>query len=359
MSSKSSEERLRLIKENLAEVLNPEIITSILDQERNPKIYWGTAPTGRPHCGYLVPAIKIAQFLAAGCEVTVLIANIHAMLDNLKTTPELIHHRAEYYQFTVTSTLKACGVDTTKLRFVRGSSFQQRDDYIMDFYKLSTLVSEKACKKAGTEVVKQTSEAPLSAVMYPVLQVLDEQYLDSDAQFGGVDQRKLFTAAIEWLPKLGYRKRAHLMNPMVPGLKGSKMSSSDENSKIDLLDSPDVVARKIRKAECVPKQVKENGVLALVEYVLLPASALKTGVREFKVERKDAEPRVYNDIETVHEDYSNDVLTPQMLKAAVIQGLLELIGPIQAEYQDSNEWQEAALKAYPPPVKKEKKVKKG
>lgn len=30
-----------------------------------------------------VPAVKIAQLLAAGCEVTVLIADIHGFLDNL------------------------------------------------------------------------------------------------------------------------------------------------------------------------------------------------------------------------------------------------------------------------------------
>jgi hypothetical protein len=41
------------------------------------------------------------------------------------------------------------------------------------------------------------------------------------------DQRKLFAAATEWLPKLGYRVRAHLMNPMMAGLGGQKMSSSD------------------------------------------------------------------------------------------------------------------------------------
>jgi tyrosyl-tRNA synthetase len=41
--------------------------------------------------------------------------------------------------------------------------------------------------------------------LYPVLQVLDEEHLNCDAQLGGIDQRKLFTAATEWLPKLGYR----------------------------------------------------------------------------------------------------------------------------------------------------------
>ncbi|KAJ4123307.1 Tyrosine--tRNA ligase cytoplasmic [Fusarium equiseti] len=353
----SNEERLSLIKENLAEVLNPEIIEGILAEGRNPKIYWGTATTGRPHCGYLVPAVKIAQYLAAGCEVTVLLADIHGFLDNLKAPIELVEKRAEYYKFVVESMLKSCGVSTDKLRFVLGSSYQKTPDYVMDLYKLSSVVSEHDAKKAGAEVVKQTGNAPLSGLLYPLLQVLDEQYLDCDVQFGGVDQRKLFAAATEWLPKLGYRKRAHLMNPMVAGLNGNKMSSSDENSKIDLLDAPEAVTKKIRKAECVPKEVEGNGVLALVEFVLLPASGLKTGTREFKVERRDAEPLVYSDIKQVHEDYQKDVLTPQTLKAAVTEGILALMNPIQADYQASKEWQEVTLKAYPPPVKKEKKVK--
>lgn len=46
------------------------------------------------------------------------------------------------------------------------------------------------------------------------LQALDEEYLKVDAQFGGIDQRKIFTFAEKYLPQLGYQKRAHLMNPM-------------------------------------------------------------------------------------------------------------------------------------------------
>jgi tyrosyl-tRNA synthetase len=43
---------------------------------------------------------------------------------------------------------------------------------------------------------------------------LDEEYLKCDAQFGGVDQRKIFTFSEKYLPQLGYAKRIHLMNPM-------------------------------------------------------------------------------------------------------------------------------------------------
>lgn len=97
-------------------------------------------------------------------------------------------------------------MSTEKLKFVQGSSYQKSPEYIMDVYKLSSVISEHDAKRAGAEVVKQTDNAPLSGLLYPILQVLDEQYLDVDAQFGGLDQRKLFIAAKEWLPKLGYKE---------------------------------------------------------------------------------------------------------------------------------------------------------
>jgi tyrosyl-tRNA synthetase len=45
------------------------------------------------------------------------------------------------------------------------------------------------------------------------------------------------------------------------------------------------------------------------------------------------------------------------LKPAVSKVLNELLAPIQAAFAASKEWQEVADRAYPPPPKKEKKVK--
>jgi tyrosyl-tRNA synthetase len=114
---------------------------------------------------------------------------------------------------------------------------------------------------------------------------------------------------------------------MVAGLSGGKMSSSEESmslpprlsmsisintngridSKIDLLDNADTVTKKIRKAEAFPKIVEGNGVVALVEFILLPAAALR-GNKEFRVERRDAEPLVYTDIKQLQDDYTNDIV---------------------------------------------------
>ena len=67
------------------------------------------------------------------------------------------------------------------------------------------------------------------------------------------------------------------------------MSASDADSKIDLLDSPADVEKKLRKAKCVPKEVTDNGVIAFVEHVIFRAITLKTGAApKFTVQRKDA-----------------------------------------------------------------------
>ncbi|KAI4093358.1 MAG: hypothetical protein LQ344_002946 [Seirophora lacunosa] len=360
----STQDKLTLIKQNLQEVLREDIIEDVFFKQNRPlKIYWGTATTGRPHCGYFVPMVKLAHFLRAGCTVKILLADIHGFLDNLKAPIELVKFRAEYYRFVIISTLKSLNVPIDRLVIVLGSSYQLSAEYTMDLFRLSSVVSEHDSKKAGSEVVKQVANPTLSGLIYPLMQTLDEQYLDVDVQFGGVDQRKIFALASEALPKINYTERAHMMNPMVPGLSGGKMSSSDPDSKIDLLDPPDVVEKKLKKAHCVPKEVEGNGILSFVEYVLLPVDGLKNDRKgRFVVERRkaeDGEPLVYEDIATLKSDYEADTVTPQVLKPAITKALIELLKPIQAEYQASAEWQDIANKAYPPPEvkKKDKKPK--
>ena len=55
---------------------------------------------------------------------------------------------------------------------------------------------------------------------------------------------------------------------IVAGLSGGKMSSSEEDSKIDLLDSPDDVRRKLKRAFCEPGNIADNGILAFSKHVI-------------------------------------------------------------------------------------------
>lgn len=120
-----------------------------------------------------------------------LLLDVHAFLDNLKAPLDLVAHRTQFYKHLLITVFKSLGIPTSSLRFVEGSSYQLTKEYNLDNYKLCATVSEHDAKKAGAEVVKQVDSPLLSGLLYPGLQALDEQYLDVDFQFGGVDQVSL------------------------------------------------------------------------------------------------------------------------------------------------------------------------
>ncbi|XP_057683741.1 tyrosine--tRNA ligase, cytoplasmic-like [Corythoichthys intestinalis] len=337
----SPDEKLHLITRNLQEVLGEDKLKQLL-QERELKLYWGTATTGKPHVAYFVPMSKIADFLKAGCEVTILFADLHAFLDNMKAPWELLELRVKYYEEIIKAMLESIGVPLDKLKFVKGTDYQLSREYTLDVYRLSSMVTEHDAKKAGAEVVKQVEHALLSGLLYPGLQALDEEYLKVDAQFGGVDQRKIFTFAEKYLPPLGFAKRIHLMNPMVPGLTGAKMSSSEEDSKVDLLDSKEDLKKKLKKVFCEPGNIQNNGVLSFVKFVLFPLR----GVFSIKRDAKFGGDKVYAAYEEVEKDFVEELIHPGDLKASVEAALNELLDPIRKKFQ-SEELRKLTNAAYP------------
>ena len=54
--------------------------------------------------------------------------------------------------------LESIGVPLEKLRFVRGTEYQLGKEYMLDVYRLSSLVTEHDARKAGAEVVKQVRD---------------------------------------------------------------------------------------------------------------------------------------------------------------------------------------------------------
>ena len=87
--------------------------------------------------------------------MTILFADLHAYLDNMKAPWALLQLRTEYYEHAIKAMLESLGVPLDKLKFVRGTDYQLSKEYTLDVYKLSSLVTEHDAKKAGAEVVKQ------------------------------------------------------------------------------------------------------------------------------------------------------------------------------------------------------------
>jgi tyrosyl-tRNA synthetase len=341
----NEENKFQLITRNLQEVVGEKELKEIL-KERNMKVYWGAAPTGRMHLGHIVPLSKIADLLQAECEVTILFADLHAYLDNMKAPWKLLDKRTQYYENIIKEVLKCVGVNISKLKFVKGTEMQLSKEYTLDMYRLSSLVSERDAKRAGAEVVKQVESPKMGGLLYPLLQALDEEYLKVDAQFGGVDQRKIFMLAREYLPKIDYKKRIHLMNIMIPGLSGGKMSSSDANSKIDLLDSEKEIKQKLNKAYCPEGIVEENGVLAITKYGIFPILERKN--EKFVIERpeKFGGNLEINNYEELEKIFVEKKLHPMDLKNSVAKEFVKILEPVRKHFE-TDEMQKLLKEAYP------------
>ncbi|QKF93972.1 tyrosyl-tRNA synthetase [Fadolivirus algeromassiliense] len=392
------DQKYELITRNLQEkIVDEEIMKKIL-AARPLKIYWGTAPTSLCHLGYFAPMFKIIDFLQAGCEVTILIADLHAVLDNMKSTFEQVDARTKVYTVLIQELLKSLNVDISRLKFVKGTDYQLSKEYTLDMYKAHTLISVSEAKHAGAEVVKQSDNPKMTGLLYPTLQALDEQYLGSDAELGGIDQRKIFVHARAIMPALGYKKRFHLMNRMVPGLRFEKttplqsvqneqkeslkekvlslvnseadekvladrlqsllenndqsniqlekMSSSNADSKISLLDTRNQIRSKINKAYCLPGDVDDNCLLTMLDKIVFPVLKLK-GL-DFVINRKEEHggKLVYTNIDDVTNDFKTEKLHPADLKLGMVDSLDLMMEPLRNAFK-SKESVQLLNKAYP------------
>jgi tyrosyl-tRNA synthetase len=322
------DKRLELIKRNTEEILGEKELIGLLAKKKKPVVYWGTATTGKPHIGYLLPALKIADFLKAGFHVKILLADLHAALDNVPWN--VVEKRYDYYAKIIPLLIKSIGVDIKELEIIKGSEMQLKPEYMYDVLQLSSHVSIHDATKAAAEVVKMGDNPKLSGIIYPIMQAVDEQYLEVDCQLGGTDQRKIMVLARENLPKIGYNSRIEIINPLIPGLIGKKMSASDPKTKVDLLDDEKTIKNKLNSAECVAGN-PDNGIMAFLKYVLMTIKHDKKQKFVVKRDKKYGGDLSYSNYEQIEKDFVAKKLHPLDLKVAVAEEISDLLKPIQKE----------------------------
>ena len=140
-------DRFELIKRNTQEIITEEELRTLLKGKKQPCVYLGTAITGRPHLGYFVWVLKLADFLKAGFKVKLLLADLHGALDN--TPWELLEKRYTYYKAIIPLMFQAIGVDQKNFTIIKGSEFQLDKKYLLDLLRMSTFVTVHDCKKAA------------------------------------------------------------------------------------------------------------------------------------------------------------------------------------------------------------------
>ncbi|MEF8881210.1 MAG: tyrosine--tRNA ligase [Halapricum sp.] len=337
-------ERLDLTTRHTQEVVTEEELEELFKERENPRVYIGYAPTGEMHIGHFTTMRKLADFIRAGLDVTVLIADLHAHLDDEKSPFDLLEARSRYYEEAIRAMIEAAGADPDAIEFVRGREFELDEEYSLELLRMAAETTISRTKRAASEVVRESDSPKLGGLIYPLMQTLDVDALDADIAYGGVDQRGIYMLSREILPDHGGEAPVCIFAPLLSGLSGGKMSASEESSKVNLNDSSDEVTEKLNGAYCPMGEVEDNGVLEYVRYLVFPI--LAEGGEDFVVERpeKYGGDLVYDSYEELEDDFVSEELHPQDLKNAAGEYISDVIDPIRTRLNDRPE---LLAEAYP------------
>ncbi len=333
--------KIDLIKRNSVEITTEDELNNLIKSKKNPTAYLGAAPTGKVHIGYFLQAAKIKDLVESGMNFKYLLADIHAYLDDRKSPMELTKARSRYYKEAMTAILKSLNVDTKKIKFVLGSSFQKKSDYIFDLYSLMGKVKVKRALRASSEVVRQVENPDLGSLNYALMQAIDVHHIGADIALSGIDQRKIYMLAREEVKSLGHNKPICIFLPLI-GLNqdGSKMSASDKNKVITIHDSIKSMRKKINSSYCPEKNIESNGLLDIVKFIILPVE------NEFIISRnpKFGSNSKYNNIDDIYKDYKSGNIHPADLKNSVSNYFEKYFITIQKHFKNK---QKIIEEAYP------------
>jgi tyrosyl-tRNA synthetase len=300
-----------LIIRNTTEIVTEDELRKLLNKPKK-FVYTGYEPSGEIHLGHMVIINKLMDMKAAGFDVVILIANLHAYL-NRKGTFEQIRDLAEYNR----ACIEACGLRGAE--FVLGTDVQLTSKYQTEVLTLCQEITLNRAVRSMDEVGRTMDNPMVSQMVYPIMQIVDIPTLNVDVAIGGIDQRKIHMLAREHLPSLGYKPPVCIHTPIVNGIDGQKMSSSKGNV-ISVVDSPEEIKRKMKKAFCPPK-VEGNPILQIFQYNIFPR------VSEIIIRRPEkfggnTEYQNYAELEAA---YATGKIHPMDLKIVCGDALTELL----------------------------------
>jgi tryptophanyl-tRNA synthetase len=214
----------------------------------------GIKPTGIPHIGNFLGAIKPALELSKTCEARYFIADYHAL--NSTKDPQAIRDMT----FEIAAAWLACGLDPDKVLFYRQSDIPETFELLTILLAftpkglMNRAHAYKAMLQANLEAAKDPDDGVnMGLFTYPVLMAADILLFDTDLVPVGNDQFQHVEMAVDIAQSFNHiygqdalklpQALAHESSKTVLGLDGRKMSKSYGN--IIPLFAPEKQLRKL------------------------------------------------------------------------------------------------------------------
>jgi tyrosyl-tRNA synthetase len=330
---------LQSLREVAREVVgsNFEALVEAAERGEKPKAYIGFEPSGTAHIGWMVCAETVKRLTDTGFDVTILLADWHAYInDKLGGDMDAIQRCARYME----DAFEALGITRDSVTYRYAEEFASDKNYWAMVIKCAKATSLARIRRSMDIMGRAEDEGDkdMSKFLYPAMQVADIFYMDMDLAYGGMDQRHAHMLARDVAKKVGAKAPVAFHTHLVPNLKGgqgrmdpaeAKMSKSDPSSGIFLHDTEKQVQKKIGKAHCPAGEKEDNPVLDLLRLVLAPR------MDNYLIDRpeKFGGPLEFASYEAIEESFVAGDLHPMDLKNGVAAWLNAQLEPVRAYFE--------------------------
>ena len=238
-----------LLTRGVTEVIDKDRLKARLLSGEKLRVKLGIDPTSPDiHIGRAIPLLKLRDFQKQGHKVVFIIGDFTSVIgdtsDKESERPMLTKEEVERNQKTYFEQAgKLIDLEQTELRrnseWLEPLTFREIGEQANLFSVADFIARENIAKR-----LSQGKRVSLREVLYPLMQGYDSVAVKADIELGGTDQRFNLLAGRTMQIKYGQRPQDIILNPLIPGLDGRKMSSSWDNT-ISLTSAPNDMYGKV------------------------------------------------------------------------------------------------------------------
>jgi tyrosyl-tRNA synthetase len=322
-----------LLTRGVEEVIHGDSLRKKLESGNVLRIKLGIDPTSpNIHIGRSIPLLKLRDFQELGHQIVFIVGDFTSVIGDTSDkdserpmlTREVVDENKKNYYAQVAKVL-----DIDKVEFHHNSEWLEPLTYReigehADLFSVADFIARDNIKRR-LDAGKRVS---LREVLYPLMQGYDSVAIKADVEIGGTDQRFNLLAGRTLQPHFGQEPQDILMNPLINGTDGRKMSSSWGNT-INLLSEPNDMYGKVmsmQDSEILPY-------LTICTRVPLEEIAVIKTQLEEGANPRDAKMRLAREIVALYHGAEAGVSAQEAFTETFQKGVVpEDVAEIQKEY---------------------------
>lgn len=229
-----------LLTRGVEEIIDAKDLKDKLLSGKVLRIKLGVDPTSpNIHLGRSIPLLKLRDFQNLGHQIVFIVGDFTGVIGDTSDkdaerpmlTSKIIKENLKNYKKQIAKV-----IDVRKAEFKFNSKWLKKLGYIdicvqADLFSINQFSSRDNIRRR----LDEGKRVSLREMMYPLMQGYDSVAVKADVELGGTDQKFNLLAGRDLQKHFGQTPQNILMNPLIEGLDGRKMSSSWGNT-VNFLD---------------------------------------------------------------------------------------------------------------------------